>query len=108
MGRRPSSATAAGGAHAARVVEQLIRVAPGTRVTVGFARKCGEGLSRMVFIAPVELSPNNSELSGNWMALVPTLEGVPNLAERVELEVRIAIVRAQRAFAVRRGPFASA
>lgn len=44
---------------------------PATEVEVGWVRRLGEGLSRDVFAAEVEISPDPERLSGAYAALIP-------------------------------------
>ncbi len=55
---------------------------PGADVEVGWVRRLGEGLSRDVFTADIQVSPDPDQLSGAYAALVPRRDAGPAVSGR--------------------------
>jgi aminoglycoside phosphotransferase (APT) family kinase protein len=62
---------------------------PQARIEIGRVTKVGQGLSRDVFAAAVEVSPDPGALSGPYAVLLPTRGADPSLDERTEREFRL-------------------
>src|SRR5581483_3063961 len=62
---------------------------PGTRIEVGFVKKLGDGLSREVFSAQVDLSPDPGRRSGDYAVLAPRQGADRDLANRTKREAML-------------------
>jgi aminoglycoside phosphotransferase (APT) family kinase protein len=93
-----------GWARAKRVLKELfvLRSEPETEVEVGWVKRIGDGLSRDIYAADVDLAPDPSRLSGTFVALLPRRDAEGRLAERTRKELRLLarLPRAELPFAV--------
>jgi len=62
---------------------------PGARIEIGRVARVGQGLSRDVFAADVEVSPDPVALSGPYAVLLPTPGADERVSERAEREARL-------------------
>jgi len=62
---------------------------PGADVEVGRVRKVGEGLSRRVYAAHVDLSPDPDNLTGTWAVLLPDRRATQEDCRRWVREVAV-------------------
>lgn len=81
----------AGWARAKAVLERALerRGPAGSRVQVGRITKVGDGLSREVFAAEVEVSGGGSTRSGPYAALLPTRDADAELDQRAAAELEL-------------------
>ncbi len=79
----------AGWARAKAVLERAFErwACPGTQVHVGWVTKVGDGLSREVFAAEVEMTRAGSAQSGPYAALLPTRDADADLDRRATAEL---------------------
>lgn len=77
----------AGWARAKSVLERALERWAGSRVQVGWITKVGDGLSREVFAAEVEVSRAGSTRSGPYAALLPTRAADADLDRRAVAEL---------------------
>lgn len=81
----------AGWARAKYVLRDLLELwcGPPTRAEVGFVKKIGHGLSRDIFAAEVELTPDPRRRSGAFVVLLPRRDADPALDVRTRRELRL-------------------
>ncbi len=84
-------AGAAGWARARFVLKELLERSsePATRAEVGWVRRIGHGISRDVFAAEVELTPDPCHRSGPCVVLLPPHGANAGSHERVRRELRL-------------------
>lgn len=103
---RESVERSAAGAPWARA-KNILRLAlaaaapPDAKVDIGRVTKLGQGLSRDVFAAAVEVVPDPSGLSGAYAVLLPARDPDPGLDERTQLEISLLQRLANRALPFR-------
>lgn len=77
----------AGWARAKRALRSAFEGAyPGAHVEIGYVKRLGEGLSRDVFAARIDLSPDPGQRSGGYVVLVPRRHADRELGERTDRE----------------------
>jgi len=81
----------AGWLRAKHVLQDLFerRGGPDADVEVGWVKKVGDGLSREVFAADVELNPDPGNDSGPYVAMLPRLDADPEVDVRTLRELRL-------------------
>src|SRR5437867_9530436 len=65
------------------------RAMPAASVEVGWVKHVGDGLSRVVFGAHVDVSPDPGGLSGEYVALLPNRDSRPEVHARWVREARV-------------------
>lgn len=80
-----------GWARAKSVLKELLELSSGppTRAEVGRVRKIAHGLSRDIFAAEVELSPDRDHRSGPYVVLLPRPDADDQLDDRARKELRL-------------------
>src|SRR5436190_10152373 len=78
-------------ARAKFVLDELFELSsePDTRVEVGWVRKYAEGMSREIFAAEVDLTPDRARRSGPYVVLLPRPDSERDLDQRVRKELRL-------------------
>ena len=81
----------AGWARAKSVLQDLLELSsdPLTRADVGFVKKIAQGLSRDVFAAHVDLTPDPGRRSGPYVVLLPRSDADDDLDIRTRKELRL-------------------
>ena len=91
VSKREQLHSGAGWARAKSILRLAVTtLSPGNaRLDLGRVTRLGQGLSRDVFGAAVEVSPDPSGLSGAYVVLLPTRDAAPDLDTRAQREIRL-------------------
>jgi hypothetical protein len=81
----------AGWARAKSVLRDLLELSsdPLTRADVGFVKKIAQGLSRDIFAAQVDFTPDPGRRSGPYVVLLPRSDADDGLDVRTRMELRL-------------------
>jgi len=81
----------AGWSRAKSVLKELLELqsGPSARADVGWVRKIGQGLSRDIYAAEAELTPDSGAGSGPYVVLLPRHDADDELDDRTRRELRL-------------------